>query len=162
MRYDINPFPRGDADRYAIWEMLVHRDIDAFLACDWSMVADDFTADRFWGVHAHLLDNPDSWRIDFPSLAVYRDEWLRQCRETADIEFAEPLRPALFRTTSMRDIDINGDKAFAHKKFDGQIARADGSMQRINWQTLYFCTRIDDHWQITGFIGYLPHPLGST
>ena len=43
-----NPFPASDAARHAIWEMLVPRDIDAFLAADWSMVAGDFVED---GLH---------------------------------------------------------------------------------------------------------------
>ena len=30
MTFDKNPFPEGDADRHALWEMLVRRDIDAF------------------------------------------------------------------------------------------------------------------------------------
>ncbi|HET7411063.1 MAG TPA: hypothetical protein VFJ18_00260 [Pararhizobium sp.] len=159
MRYDVNPFPEADADRHAIWEMLVHRDVDAFLAQDWSMVEGDFAADRFFGLHAHFLTNPDSWRLSFPTLEAYRDEWLRQAAETARVEFAEPLRDALFRTTNMRDIEIDGDRAVVHKKFDGQVARADGKIDRLNWQTLYFCARIDGRWKITSFVGYMPHPL---
>ena len=31
MQYDKNPFPEGDADRHYLWEMLVRRDIDAFI-----------------------------------------------------------------------------------------------------------------------------------
>ena len=42
-----NPFPPGDPDRHAIWNMLVARDIDAFVAADWSMVAGDFVRDGF-------------------------------------------------------------------------------------------------------------------
>ena len=41
MVFDKNPFPAGDADRHALWEMLVRRDIDAFIGQDWSMVEDD-------------------------------------------------------------------------------------------------------------------------
>lgn len=160
MDYERNPFPETDADRHALWEMLVRRDIDAFLAQDWSMVEGDFAADRFYGMHAHFLSNPDSWRLDFPNVEVYRDEWLRQGAETARTEFAEPLRAALFRVTNLRDIDINGDRAVLHKKFDGTVAKADGSVDVLNWQTLYFCQRIDGDWKIAGFVGYMPHPLG--
>jgi len=158
MQYDVNPFPETDKDRYAIWEMLVHRDIDAFLAQDWSMVANDFAADRFFGVHAHFLKNPDSWRMSFDRLEAYRDEWLRQAADTGRTEFAEPLRDALFRATVMRDIDIVGDRALVHKKFDGTVARADDTTDRLNWQTLYFCARIDGGWKIASFVGYMPHP----
>ncbi len=50
--------------------------------------------------------------------------------------FAEPLRDALFRVTNMRDIDVDGDRAVLHKKFNGQVAKADGTSDRLNWQTL--------------------------
>ena len=161
MTYDKNPFPEGDADRHYLWEMLVRRDIDAFLAQDWSMVEGDFAEDRFFGMHAHFLRDTDSWRLQFPDVKTYRDEWLRQGRETAATKFAEPLRDALFRVTNMRDIDIDGDRAVLHKKFNGNVAKADGSVDRLNWQTLYFCARIEGRWKITGFVGYMPHPLGG-
>ncbi|HUG62177.1 MAG TPA: hypothetical protein VMP03_10035 [Methylomirabilota bacterium] len=155
-----NPFPAAETDRHEIWEMLVRRDIDAFLARDWSMVEGDFIAEGFLGVHAHGSDIPDSWRIGFPTLAVYRDEWLRQAAETAETAYAEPLRPALFRATNLRDIDIGGDIAVAHKKFDGVVARADGGRDVLNWQTLYFCRRHQGRWKLTGFVGYMPFPTG--
>lgn len=159
MQFDKNPFPEGDPDRHALWEMLVNRDIEAFLASDWSMVNDDFVAESFFGMHAHFLPNADSWRLQFPDLESYRDEWLRQAEETARVEFAEPLRDALFRITNMRDIDVSGDRAILHKKFDGSIARADGTSDKLNWQTLYFCRRVGGTWKIAGFVGYMPHPL---
>ena len=135
MIYDKNPFPQGDADRHALWEMLVHRDIDAFLAQDWSMVADDFAEDRFFGMHAHFLNDADSWRLQFPDVATYRDEWLRQAKETAATEFAEPLRDALFRVTNMRDMisgaavfnqPIGGWNTAAVTNMSGMFTRAGG------------------------------------
>ncbi|MGJ8532537.1 MAG: hypothetical protein ACSHYC_10200 [Alphaproteobacteria bacterium] len=161
MNYETNPFPTTDADRHAIWEMLVHRDIDAFLGQDWSMVKDDFVTDRFLGMHAHGRSNPDSWRLGFPNLTIYRDEWLRQAAHSAAVEYAEPLRSALFRITTLRDIDMGDSVAVVHKKFDGDIAKADGSMENLNWQTLYFCAKVDGVWKISGFVGYLPFSLGS-
>ncbi|TIW85794.1 MAG: hypothetical protein E5V52_07495, partial [Mesorhizobium sp.] len=91
---------------------------------------------------------------------VYRDEWLRQAKETAATKFAEPLREALFRVTNMRDIDVDGDRAVLHKKFDGSVAKADGGVDRLKWQTLYFCRKVGGRWKIAGFVGYMPHPLG--
>ena len=159
MQFDINPFP-NDLDRNELWEMLVRRDLDAFLSQNWGMVEGDFLADRFFGLHAHGRRNPDSWRLEFPNLEAYRDEWLRQAAETAKTDYAEALRDALFRATSLRDIEIGRGVAVLHKKFDGVVRRADGGEDRLNWQTLYFCAKPQDRWQITSFIGYLPHPLG--
>ena len=53
-----NPFPRPTAARHAIWEMLVPRDIDAFLAADWSMVADDFVEEGFIGIDGQTRGQP--------------------------------------------------------------------------------------------------------
>ena len=46
-----SPFPANDADRNQIWEMLVPRDIAAFVAADWSMVKDDFKMDGFYAMN---------------------------------------------------------------------------------------------------------------
>src|SRR5205823_2605883 len=47
----MNPFDAtNDADRHAIWDMLIARDSEAFIAQDWSMVQDDFDAENFEGV----------------------------------------------------------------------------------------------------------------
>jgi hypothetical protein len=155
-----NPFPEGDPDRHAIWTMLVMRDIDAFLAADWSMVEDDFEGIGFIGIHAYKSENPDTWRIAFPTLEAYRDEWLRQAAASAKVQYAEPLRDALFRATNLRDIGVAGDVAMAHKKFDGTILRSDGGRDTLNWQTLYFCRRRNGRWKLTGFVGYMPFPMG--
>jgi hypothetical protein len=156
----INPFP-NDADREAIWTMLVERDIDAFLAGDWAMVENDFIAESFFGLHAHGKPRPDEWTMAFPALSLYRDEWLRQAKETAATAFAEPLRPAIFRATDLSAIEIAGDKAIARKKFNGTIAKADGGQDMLDWQTLYFCARRRGEWKITSFIGYMPRLLGE-
>jgi hypothetical protein len=160
MDYEKNPFAASDVDRAAIWTMLVERDIDAFLAADWTVVDGDFHREGFFGLHAHGSELPDSWRLGFPSVEMYRDEWLRQAKESAAVTYAEPVQAALFRATNLRDIDLHADVAVAHKKFDGTIARADGGTDVLNWQTLYFCGRIAGRWQITGFVGYMPFPMG--
>jgi hypothetical protein len=160
MSYLANPFP-NDADRGAIWTMLVDRDIAAFLAADWSMVASDFIEDQFLGIDGKGADNPDGWRIGFPTLASYRDEWLRQAKESQAVAYAEDRGAAIHRATTLIDIEISGDVALAHKKFDGSIARADGGKDVLNWQSLYFCRRDNGVWRLTGFAGYLPYPMGK-
>lgn len=99
--------------------------------------------------------------VTFPSLAAYRDEWLRQARDFAEQAFAEDARTAIFTTTTLEDIEINGDRALARKKFDGGIKKADGSFDVLKWQTVYYCRLHEDRWKICGFTGYLPNPMGS-
>ncbi len=151
-----NPFS-NDPERYAIWDMLVQRDIAAFVAGDWSMVEDDFDKGRFLGIHAHHSANQDEWTAAFHELDIYRDEWLRQAAESASVAYAEPLFEAIIRATNMDQIDISGDVAVAHKKFFGTIKRGYGGEDRLNWQTLYFCRRAEGRWRITGFIGYMKY-----
>lgn len=157
----VNPFQGNDADRAAIWTMLVSRDIDAFIAADWQQVAGDFDEDAFFGVDGQKVPDPDDWRLGFPDLASYRAEWLRQAEAFAETEFAEDARAAIFNATRLNDIEINGNRAIARKKFDGRIMKADGGEDRLLWQTLYFCVHKDGRWKISGFCGYLPNPSGQ-
>lgn len=150
------PYP-ADPDRHAIWEMLVPRDIAAFVNADWSMVAGDFIEAGFSGMHAHKSPNPDDWRLAFPTLTAYRDEWLRQAADSAKTEFGEDLEAGIHRATRLTDIDVTGDTAVAHKKFDGRIKLANGSEDHLNWQTLYVCRRDAGRWKIAGFIGYMAY-----
>jgi hypothetical protein len=135
--HDDQSFPH-DPDCSAIWTMLVERDIDAFLARDWAMVEDDFIAEGFFGLHARFKPRPGDWIMPFPELPRYRDEWLRQANEMANVAYAEPLRPAIFRATDLSVIDIVGERAVARKKFNGVIARVDGGSENLDWQTLFF------------------------
>ena len=36
------------------------------------------------------------WKIGFPTLELYKTEWLRQAAETANTEFAEDLTTGIF------------------------------------------------------------------
>ena len=147
-----NPFP-DDPDRGAIWTMLVERDIAAFIAADWSMVEGDFIAEGFLGIDAGKAGDLDGWTIGFPTLAAYRDEWLRQAQGSAAVDYAEDPGAAIHRATRLTQIDIEGDIAVAHKKFDGSIAKSDGTSDVLHWQTLYFCRRTPAGWKLTGFLG---------
>ncbi len=154
------PFPH-DPDRHAIWEMLVARDIKAFVDVDWSIVADDFVEEGFMGIDGRGLNNPDGWRISYSSLDAYRDEWIRQAEIFSKTEWAEDIEQAINEATTLRDIEIQDDCALVHKKFDGRILQKYGGYTTLNWQTLYRCRKVDGKWKIAGFTGYLPHPMGT-
>lgn len=156
-----NPYPAGDSDRRAIWEMLVPRDIDAFVGGDWPMVEGDFIETNFTGMSGHFQPDPQGFTLAFPTLAAYRDEWLRQAQEFGAAKaagaFAGDPRDGIFAATTLEEIEINGDAALVRKKFDGRLAKADGTYDRMNWQTLYICRKDGGRWKIAGFVGYLPH-----
>ncbi len=157
----INPFESRDLDRAQIWDMLVRRDIDAFVAADWAAVAGDFETFSFFGVDAGKMPNPDDWKLGFPDLETYRAEWLRQAEEFRKTDFAEDARAAIFEATRLEEIEIRGERAIARKKFNGRIRKADGGEDRLLWQTLYYCVKRDGRWKICGFTGYLPNPMGA-
>jgi len=126
------------------------------------MTEGDFIAEGFIGVDAGHSGDPDGWRLAFPDLASYKAEWLRQAeafRATTGCGDAEFF---LLRATVLRDIEIDGDSALAHKKFIWDVLRAEGKKVPANWQTLYHCRRVGGVWKISGFTGYLPPFAGSS
>ncbi len=156
-----NPFPVQDKDRHQIWDMLVTRDINAFVAADWSEVADDFIEAGFLGLNAHFQPDPQGYTLAFPTLDDYRKIWLSQAHDfgtalAAGVYSGTP-RDGIFHATRLEEIEINGDAALVRKKFDGRLAKTDGSFERMNWQTLYICRRDGGRWKIAGFVGYLPY-----
>lgn len=156
-----NPFSLH-TDRHQIWEMLVERDIIAFCQQDWSMIQNDFIEESFMGIDGSGKDNPDTWTLNFATLEAYKIEWLQQAEDFNKTGWAEDYEAALYRATNLRDIDVQGHVAVAHKKFDGQVNAKDGTSLRLNWQTLYRCQKVDGQWRIQGFTGYLPFPMGGS
>jgi hypothetical protein len=156
-----NPFPLGDSDRRQIWEMLVTRDINAFVAADWAAVQGDFIEAGFTGLSGNFQPDPQGFTLAFPTLAAYREGWMAQALEfgaaRAAGAFAGNARTGIFHATRLEEIEITGDAALVRKKFDGRLAKSDGSFERMNWQTLYICRRDGGRWKIAGFVGYLPH-----
>jgi len=155
-----NPFPQ-DPDRYEIWDMMVKRDIIAFCNSDWDMVADDFLADVFMGIDGGGKSNPDGWTLNFPTLDHYKKVWLEQAEQFKNESWEGDVEQGLYQATILRDIDINGNLALAHKKFDGKIYKTNGEFQHLNWQTLYRFQKVNGSWKIQGFLGYLPYPLNA-
>lgn len=157
----LNPFP-NDPDRHEIWDVLMRRDFESFLAADWSLTAPDFWPHEFQGIDGGKLSNPDHWRLRFPDLASYRKEWLAQAADFREIVLKGIAKlDFLYQSTVLRDIEINGERAVAHKKFNGSATTTTGTLVQLNWQTLYIMRKIDSHWKITGFVGYLPNPLAQ-
>ena len=158
---DEAPFPATDADRREIWQMLVARDTDAYLSQDWTAVADDFIAQGFFGIDARRQANPEQWRMAFPTLDLYRREWLRQAAITAQQVDRVAARAAFRAAVTLREIEIAGDFAVAHKQFNGRLPNLDGSHETLLWQTLYICRRHEGRWRIVSFVGYLPFDAGG-
>jgi hypothetical protein len=138
MTFDQNPFDDADPDQREIWDMLLRRDIEAFVAVDWTRHAQDFLREEFVGIDAAGSLSPGDWHLRFPSLDEYAAQWLGFSRRSAAVEWAEDLRLAHFRVSRL------------------QRMRQDGSNESLDWQTVYLCARRHGRWWIRGFVGYLP------
>lgn len=136
----------------AIHEILIERDIAAFVAGDWDAVQQDFDADAFTGYSGAS----GFMRLEFPSLDGYRSSWLEQAAQFRGLDPAR-LAEQLHAAQRLDRIEISGDRALATKLFDGVVEGPSGA-QRLAWTTYYFLRRSphDDRWLITGFAGYLP------
>jgi hypothetical protein len=156
-----NPFGADDPDRRALWDMLVARDIEAFVAGDFERVAGDFDPDRFATVTAAGRPDPDSWTLALTEIEDYRAEWLRQSEQFRR-DFDDPAA-VLHAATTLDQIEIKGQHALAHKRFDYVARTRSGTPVPLRWRTLYQCRRPENdpaRWRITGFIGFLPLTLG--
>lgn len=152
-----NPF--SETDDRDLWEILVRHDVEGFLGQDWSVVAGDFLAEGFVGWDARFTSDTDQWRITFPTLEAYRQAWMSQSQEFARTRYQEDPRERLYAAMRLSRIEISGDTALVHKRFDGSILREDGDRLVLRWQSLFVCRRTSGHWKVAGFIGYLPDPL---
>ncbi len=153
-RTPANPFT--DADRRALWEICVARDIAAFLAADWKICADDFLAEGFVGVHGKFAADPDSWQLSFPTLDSYRAAWEEQSRDFAREKFADDPHTMLHSAMRLDPNQLQGDDALVHKKFAGELRTMDGKTIPLHWQSLFFARRMGGQWKLRGFVGYLP------
>lgn len=159
MPFDVNPFPVA-SDRHAIWEMLVRKDVDGFVAQDWTIFAPSFKFEGFCGLDATGSLDPADWQVRFPTVEAYRDAWLRDAQRSASTRYGEDRRNALFRASNMLDIRVVGQTASTRKTFNDKIALEEGGFQVLNWQSVFFCTKEDGAWKISGFVGFLPFAPG--
>ncbi|WP_323845732.1 RidA family protein [Microbulbifer magnicolonia] len=155
-----NPFD-GDADRGEIWEILVRRDLEAFLSADWDATKGDFVEEGFFGIDGQNKNNPDQWVMTFPDLASYRDVWLQAATASAAESDRRAVREPLYAASRLKSIDINGSHAIAHKEIKGAVPKRDGSREILDWQTLYVMRKEDGRWKIASFVGYLPSVMGA-
>lgn len=152
-----NPFPASDPLRHALWETHMRQDIEAFLRGDWEAVAGDFDEQSFVAIDAGRQADPAQWTIGFPSLAAYRDTWLRMSAETIAKADPEKLKAAMFAGARIARIDFYGpDTALLHKRFNGLLPLRDGGEEPYSWQSVFTLRNTAAGWKIVSFVGYLP------
>ncbi len=147
-----------DADQRALWEICVRRDIEAFVAQDWSICEGDFESDGFVGLDARFTADPAGWRLTFPTLSSYRDAWKQQNRDFFTQGPDEDHRAAIYAALRLDPIVIEQENALIYKKFDGEIAMRSRAALPLHWQSLFFARKVNGLWKLRGFVGYLPFP----
>lgn len=136
----------------SIHQILIERDISAFVAADWETVRPDFDADAFTGYSG----SSGVVRLEYASLDSYRASWLKQAEEFRGLDSAL-LADQLHAAQRLHRVDVSGDRALATKLFDGTVDGPTGRL-RLAWTTYYFLRlhAREQRWLITGFTGYLP------
>lgn len=137
-----------------IRDVLLTRDIDAFVAADFELARADFDESQFTA-----YSGADGvMRLQYPDLESYRADWLAQAETFRGVD-PTVLATQLHAVQRIARLEVNGMRALATKIFDGEIPTPLGPTT-LAWTTYYFL-RADDRkhrWLITGFIGYLPTP----
>lgn len=148
--------PYSDPVKREFWEICVRRDLEAFLAADWSITADDFCASDFLGVDANGSLDPLQWTPAYSSLEAYKKEFELQAADFGRKSFSTDIRGDLYNLLSLSDPEINEDRALIVKTFDGSVSELDGTTTDMKWQSVFHFRNVDTRWLITGFVGYLP------
>jgi hypothetical protein len=153
-----NPYDAAaDADRHQLWQALVARDSESFIAADWSACDGDFAHDRFEGISAHGSLNPIHWTLRYPTVASYREDWLEMAERYKRVPLAEVAhRELLYRMQTFAKAEVAGDRAVVWKQFRADEPLTNGDRYRISAQSVYRMHRLDGQWRIVGFVGYLP------
>lgn len=158
-----NPFDaRVDADRHALWNILIARDSDAFAAVNWTLCDGDFAHDRFEGISANGSFDPIAWTLRYPTVESYRDDWLRMAERFLTVPLAAtPHRELLYRMQSFAKVEIAAGRAIVWKQFWADEPLTNGERYLISAQSVYRLLHIDGAWKIVGFVGYLPMESGA-
>lgn len=154
-----NPFQ--DSLQAQFWEICVRRDLEAFLASDWSITAGDFCDSEFLGIDANGSLDPLDWLPSYPTLEAYRREFDAQAAEFGQKTFVGDIRKQLYSLLTMSNPRIEGDRALVTKIFDGEIQESNGMVTPMRWQSVFHFKQADSRWLITGFVGYLPLTPGN-
>ena len=150
-----NPYS-AHSEQATIWEACVRRDIQSFVAADWSICADDFVAEGFAGWDAGFMSDPMQWQMRFPSLKHYQKAWLAEAMKFTQQTWQVPLAESLFNALKLKRIEITGEQALVHKCFEGELRPVGTAPIPLRWQSIFHLQRVDDRWRQRGFVGYLP------
>ena len=151
-----NPFLPDDNDRFAIWELLVRRDFEAFLRQDWMAVQEDYISEEFHGIDFQKNIQSSSWKLGYPSLASYRTTWLSDSTEFNQTPFFFDPRKILYSCCRLENWDLQGAIGIVHKVFDGVFLVHEKNPIEMRWRSIFILRWSDSRWKIAGFIGYMP------
>lgn len=149
--------PVTDVDRQELWDMLVHRDSDAFALADWKMVEADFVADGFVLIDTHGTVDASAWTIGFPDLDTYARAWLRKATEFQRTLGPDGVRALMREHNRLTRIDIVGNVAIVEKTIGGLLwANSAADIAARSTTTVCCVRRVDGRWRVTSILSRLP------
>ena len=140
----------------SIWQVLMYNDFVAFCTQDWSIIADDFIKENFFGIDGKLSSNKMNWSLTYNSLEAYQKDWIQQSIDFNKKTFLENPLDVLFKTTKLSKIEIIDNSALVHKEFNGTFLLKDEKPIELNWISLFVLRKVNENWKIASFTGYLP------
>lgn len=152
------PHPNADhdRDRHELWEMLVHRDIEALVLGDWTIVQSDFVTGGFIVMDAHGTIDTSQWTVAFADLGAYARTWRRKSEELRLALGRDRLRALLYERNRLARIEIVDDVAMVEKTIGGLFWAVDLGLESAHTTTVCQCQRIDGRWRVGAILSRLP------
>jgi hypothetical protein len=139
-----------------VFETVVVRDVEAFVAGDWARVASDFIEEGFFGLDGRGTSDPASWRLTYPTLAAYRERWLAQSAAFRARRYRADPVAAMLALLEVPMLELEGDAGLLLKRFDGTLDTEEGEPVTLRRESLFVLRRVDGVFRVAGFVGYLP------
>jgi hypothetical protein len=150
-----NPYAPG-SEEHSVFETVVVRDVEAFVAGDWERVAGDFIDHGFFGLDARGTSDPSGWRLTYPTLAAYRERWLTQSAAFRARRHRVDPTEAMFSLLTVPMLKLDLDSGLLLKRFDGTIEVDAAEPVSLSRESLFVLRRVDGIFRVAGFVGYLP------
>lgn len=150
-----NPYEET-SEEYQIWKMLIRNDFEGFLNCNWELVDDDYHVEGFFGIDMAISPDPSNWKLTFPTLAGYKNQWLNDCIEFNHKQIECDAKDVLYSTTHLENFYLKHDRLLVHKVFNGSISLTNEPSIELKWRSLFLMKLdINQKWKVAGFCGYI-------
>jgi hypothetical protein len=149
-----NPFA-PDSDEYEVWEVLMRNDFEGFLNQNWDIVEADYSEEGFYGINMNKSLSPNDWKLSFPTLDSYKEQWIKDSLDFAENTFISNPREIFYQTTRLENFEFFDHQMMVHKVFNGKIELLDAEPIILKWRSLFILRKTPLGWKIASFCGYI-------